>query len=172
MCETIKLKWLVRPSSHHQYCKKCQMRALACDAAIFIICLTTICGPVCLFSYNERRRYCTLFFSSFSSLFHINSWGRRDSGWVTGVKCLHPTNWVLRCSHYVLMCWLSWQDVERRVSVSLGGGLPSQGPLFKTVFQHLWAWNHWMFLKQHYAAISILCDRWCKNKSLVSVTIL
>lgn len=88
-----------------------------------------------VFLQRQKTLLYFLFFFFVLSLFHINSWGRCDSGWVTGVKRLHPTNWVIWHSNYVLKCWLSWQDVERMVSVLLGGGLPSQGPLFKTVFQ-------------------------------------
>ena len=56
------------------------------------------------------------------------------------LRCHRP---VMSCSVYMFMSWLSYREVEGMV-------IYSQWLQFKTPFQRLYLWNHWIFSTRHH----------------------
>lgn len=54
------------------------------------------------------------------------------------------TKCVISCSHYMIMTWLPYCEVEGMVVETQERRLPSQWPQFRTVFQHVQVWNNWI----------------------------
>ena len=70
------------------------------------------------------------------------------------LKCWQLTLLQLTCScvishrHHEFINWLLYQETEGVVVVLQVRRLPSQWPQWKTVFQHLYVWHHWMCLRR------------------------